>query len=523
MLVEKNNITSEYKNLYSYQNQKIGIPIFQRFYAWKTQQITQLKNDLLEISDDTNKQLYFLDFIYYYEDGVMKIADGQQRLVTLNNLIKVINDVIDEKQLNVEKLNLFDISYDIKENDKKYQTHFYNYVTSPFKTIYLDLKEFVYKHIELLETFSYIIKNNIYAHMKKCLNADDAFVIFQQINTGGKPLTKDEVIKTAIDQYSKIYGVKVNLYKIKEMRQSLISFYKLKKNDLDKNFDNMQIITFLKEFVTKDKETFKNFIETIDLLNSLQNNPIRYVINYINRATLLDVLNILAMKKIDTSINKKYLTKVLIPLCMMSIVLSLKGGSPTTFRYLLNDVIKMIKNQETAEKIEYFLIEKINKEPDTWKIDIVDFNRLLGDKDTSRGIKKALLVIDIIDKNISGTINVPSINLEHIYPQNPSVTWAINGWPTNAEEQRQIIDNIGNYLLLCEEVNKKIQNQYVSEKVEKYKQIILKDKILQTQMNTIDFGRFEKEGEKYIKERQNQIAHMIYNTLPFGKVLILKH
>lgn len=520
MIIKNNTISSEYVKLYDWQNKKIGIPIFQRFYAWKEKEIVQFKEDLLNVIADQQGQLYLLDFIYYEEDGKIKFADGQQRIVTLNNLIKAIKDVSRDFNISIDDIDLFNISYDVFANQQKYDTHFNNYVTTPFKKVYLDLYNFVKANIDKINDLIKVIKNNLYVYMKKCSNADDAFNIFQQINTGGKPLSKDEVIKTALDQYSLAYGIRFDTSKMKEVRQSLISFYKLKSSNYDKNFDNMEIITFLREYVTKDKNTYQDFVDTITLLNTIGNSPIRYVINYINRNTLLDVLNILAMKHIDINTNHDYLIKVMIPLCMMSIVLTLNGGSPTTFRYLLNEIVDDIKAGANPKAINSKLINKINADTTTWQININDFSGKLGDVTTSRGIKKALLIIDVIYRNISGTVNVNTINLEHVYPQNPDSEWAANGWPSHKEQQKDLIDNIGNYLLLCDSVNKQIQNQYITHKVAKYNSIITRDILLQTPMNTVDFARFENEQEVYINFRRDEIAKSIQTNLPLGRVLI---
>ena len=520
MLIKDNTITTIYTNIYSLNHKKIGIPIFQRFYDWKDKEIIQFKEDLLAILKNREVQLYFLDFIYYEEEGKIKLADGQQRIVTLNILIKVIQDLSKEVAVKIDDINLFDITYDIMANDEKYQMNFKKYVTSPFKKVYINLYQFMKDNKEKLNDFVNIIKKNIFIFLKKCENADDAFKIFQQINTGGKPLSKDEVIKTALDQYSLIYQIEINTSKMKDIRQTLISYYKFTLSAFDKNFDNMEIITFLREYVTKDKQTFKQYVNTINQLNAVNNCPLKYVIGYINRSTLLDVLNILAMKGINVNNNSLYLEKVVIPLCMMSIVLTFNGGSPTTFKYLLNEVVDRIKSNESPNLINYKLIDKINSDSITWQISISDFENKLGDVTISQNIKKALLIIDVICKNVSGTINVDSINLEHIYPQTPCYTWAENGWPSHKDDQNKIINNIGNYLLLSDSVNKSIQNQYITQKVVRYNAIIKKDNILKTPMNTVDFIRFEKEQKNYIFCRQKEIAKYIQENLPLGKVLI---
>lgn len=74
--------------------------------------------------------------------------------------------------------------------------------------------------------------------------------------------------------------------------------------------------------------------------------------------------------------------------------------------------------------------------------------------------------------------------------------------------------------MLCEQVNKSIQNKYITHKVTKYEAIISKDILLQTQTNKVDFKKFENEQGSYIKDRQKDIAYLIQKNLPFGRVLI---
>lgn len=148
-----------------------------------------------------------------------------------------------------------------------------------------------------------------------------------------------------------------------------------------------------------------------------------------------------------------------------------------------------------------------------------EFVRCLGSPDVRQNIKKAILIIDVIMRNSSSTINVASINLEHIYPQKPDSQWATENWPTSAEEQ----ENIGNYILLNEEVNKRIKNKYIDYKVVEYNRIISQDLSLGTAMNTIVFDRFKNERKSYIFERQKKIAELVYNNFKLAQVIIQKN
>lgn len=524
MIVNKNGVSFEYINIYTLTNKKIGIPIFQRFFDWKVDQTSQLLNDIKDVANNLDKELYLLDFIYYFEDNGNKLmfADGQQRIVTINLLIKVINDYIDNEQLALEKLKLFDISYDIEAYNDKYQCNFTKYICSPFKQIYLHFERFIKENQKNLNDIINVIKNKIFVYIKRCLNADDAFVIFQQINTGGKPLSKDEIIQTAIKQYAEIYGVSIDC-KVKDIKIAIVSYYKYLTNDTSKNLDNIGILAFLKTHVTKDKNTFLKFVNTLKNLSTLEKNPITAVFGYINRASLYDLLNVLAMKGIDTNNNREYLENVIIPMCMLSIILSLNGGLPSTLKYLMNDLIIDINNNVDYQKLSLKIATYINNNKASYKINYINFiEALSGRGNATPGIRKALLVLDAIVSNTSGIININKINLEHIYPQKPKTIWASNGWPTDREEQLKLINNIGNQFLLCEKVNKSISNNYIQDKLPKYKLIIQKDALLRTNINTVDFLAFEKRKEEYINERLNKIVENIYESIPFAKVVIEK-
>ena len=303
---------------------------------------------------------------------------------------------------------------------------------------------------------------------------------------------------------------------------AVVSYYKYITGDTSKSFDNIGIITFLRDHVTKSSNEFNTFVTTLNTLSLLDKNPVTSVFCYINRTSLYEVLNVLAMKGIDTTTNRDYLEKVVFPLCMLSIVLSLTGGLPSLLKYLMNNVISMINQNKSADDISLAIATYINNNSSSCKMTFSDFeNSIGGTGNATPGIRKALLVMDVILHSTSGTLNINKVNLEHIYPQTPKPDWAINGWPTNSIAQKEIINNIGNQFLLCESVNKSISNKYITYKKPKYEVIIKKDAILRTPVNTVDFVKFEADKKTYVESRQKDIAKTIQNTFPFGNVLLV--
>ncbi len=525
MIIKKNNVskdTIDYIRVYSLSEQKIAIPIFQRLYEWKKNTAEALINDILSMTYEKDKQFYLLDFIGYKEDGYLKLADGQQRLITLNILIKVINDTIDNFGLEIDHVDLFDVKYDIEDSDKKYRDCFINNIAAPFKEVYVYFRdEFIEPNKDRLNDIIRVIKNDIFVYLKLCVTPDDAYAIFTQINMGGKGLTKDDVMKTSINQYSKIYGVPFTCTN-KLLKETITSYYKFITDDTAGNFDNLTLLSFIKKNITSSREDFIKFTNVYENIKNKKHNPFYSIFSFINRLTLGDVLNVLALKNVDLTVDRdNYKEKVIIPLCLISINMSLTKSTPTDMRYLLKDVIDMIKQNKTASDISGFIESYIGNH-DSIRLTVEQFSNFIGSPDTKEGLKKSILMLDIIYRSVSSTIDLEKINLEHIYPKKPGDYWRGRGWPELEERQKEVIHSIGNYLILNEAVNKSIKNKYIDQKIPEYNRIIPRDTTLQTQMNTVDFEAFKNEKANYVFKRQTNIAKMV-RELPFGSNLIIEN
>ncbi|MBR2985156.1 MAG: DUF262 domain-containing protein [Clostridia bacterium] len=521
-MITKDSVEMEYVNVFSLQGKEIYLPIFQRGYSWSEKQVLSLLDDITSCMYEPTKQLYLLDFIWYDEFGKFKLADGQQRLMTLNLLCRCVNDVIVEKQLDVAQVSSFNIKYDADENQKKYEKFLGGNVVAPYKKVYLKLRNYVLESIENIEKIIHVIKNQIFVFLKKTDSVDSAFEIFKQINTGGKPLSKDEIIKTVLTQYSHRYGIKIK-GKMKDIKKLISSYHKLITTDWSGNFDNLAIMTFLNSNIISSREDFEKFANYLNTVAKLNELPIYHIISYLNRGQLIDIIYILGIKGVDPETNRNWLEKVLLPLCLLSVVMTMQKTNPGgVIVRLYQEIIQCIKNNQDFNDAQRVLLNFVSDNKEICKISYDLFEEKLGSQELAQNIKKAILIMDIVISNASGTLNVNSVNLEHIYPQKPKIKWEMEGWPVSRAEQLSIIHNIGNQFLLNGVVNKTIKNDYIDKKVVEYKKIMHKDVFLRTKINTIDFERFEREQESYVTERQKLIANEVYEHFPFGKVLITR-
>ena len=265
MLIKASSIDPKYINLYSLHDKTIVIPIFQRFYDWKEKQVDALLEDLLNCKDDFSKEIYLMDLAYYKENKQIILADGQQRIVTINLLIKVINDYVETNNLDIERVDGFNILYDIVQYQNKYNTCFTNYPIAPFKKNYLYFYEWIKENKDYIRDIVRAIKENIFVFTKETESLEDAFLLFQQINTGGKILTKEEVIKSTIDQFAEIYHIPVNA-PVKELKKMILSYYKYLYSSNANNIDTISVMAFLRNDVVSSREKFQKFANILNVV-----------------------------------------------------------------------------------------------------------------------------------------------------------------------------------------------------------------------------------------------------------------
>jgi len=85
--VEELHIVEQDKNIFDTENDYI-IPLYQRAYAWEDKQLTQLIEDISDVSDDSN--YYIGSLIVSRQGSKYEVVDGQQRLTSLYLLLNCL-------------------------------------------------------------------------------------------------------------------------------------------------------------------------------------------------------------------------------------------------------------------------------------------------------------------------------------------------------------------------------------------------------------------------------------------------
>ncbi|BDY13887.1 DUF262 domain-containing protein [Hydrogenimonas cancrithermarum] len=172
------------------------IPVYQRRYAWKSEEVIQLLSDLVSWESDNP---YFIGNIVVEkrDDGVYDIIDGQQRLTTLYLVAVMANK------------KTFELSYEVREGDnaflqeigRRFDARHVEELTQKSKA------DGVFKaNIEAIE--SYISENRVelgtlLEKVKFALTILDREEVdiakyFEVMNSRGKQLEKHQIIKANI-------------------------------------------------------------------------------------------------------------------------------------------------------------------------------------------------------------------------------------------------------------------------------------------------------------------------------------
>jgi len=169
------------------QKKNFSVPCFQRNYQWTLKNIKELWSDLLhvkeKVANDKNFTYRLGSIILYQEkESSFEIVDGQQRIVTLYLLLKVIEDRLS----NEEKNSSFDLIKTVWDNDKIGDSR--NNITINYKYFEQCIKQPSNWLLDLLNKNIKVIVFTVY-------DLDIAFQLFDSQNSRGKDLSPHDLLK----------------------------------------------------------------------------------------------------------------------------------------------------------------------------------------------------------------------------------------------------------------------------------------------------------------------------------------
>lgn len=275
------------------------VPRFQRPYSWEKEQISEFWNDTIKESEAD----YFIGSIVVYKKttDLFGIVDGQQRLTTITMILCALRDFyISEEFMNsaqgvhklIEKVDLDNKSNFILQTETSYpyfQEHIQKFEEPEIEVEYgqeeINLKngfeqitKYIKCEIDDIKANNQIKKDKLKQHIQDKLNEirdrtlklkviyielddeDDAYVIFETLNTRGKDLSVGDLVKNYLTKHIKAKNSKVDIPKEK---------WNTIRSNIDSTAKELDIDTFLlhvwlsKYEYTTTKALFKKLKKTI--------------------------------------------------------------------------------------------------------------------------------------------------------------------------------------------------------------------------------------------------------------------
>ena len=512
----------------------ISIPRYQREYSWEKSNIETFLSD---IHDD----YYLGNIILYKEKKFTEIIDGQQRLITTFLILISLKNLSDNIELKekIDKLIYFNgkCKLQLKDRIGSDGRNILNYLLDNDKDIpnnvkkYNEIKNYLLiknkiKELDIEKLFSKLT-NSIIVEIGFSKNITEAYEMFVNLNTKGKPLSEIEILKSKLFKYL--------------LSQKNSDMYKEKWQEMLNNIPDKEYATFVSDtylfyvFQTKDKDNLKtsgtvkhNFSSLLEEINnkqkaaqifylmtdtSLENiySPYKAVKNYdlkilgteyySNLNTSLSAIDSLWKlfgeygfvqsdilfvslfrdKQAFLTNNINYVYTFMEYLFIYEISRSIIGTSPAHYSNIFKQLAKEIYDEKDPSKIKI----KLKKFSSQLIIDTNELKKRISEPDRFiKNYKTAKFIILLAENNLNSNLTV-----EHFIHKK-----------TTDEINKKYVGSLGNLIPVIKD---KYKDKEIEKKLEMYKKDSIGDKAI---MNFLDYGFDSKNYIEKITKRTRAIA-----------------
>lgn len=534
------------------KNKKFAIPEYQRPYAWTTDQIQTLFDDLVEYTSGEEKDsTYFLGTIVAYEndDNEQEIIDGQQRITSLFLLLRALYSKLssmsetlqsknfmrqieaamweqDELTAEVDFEKVLIVSRVVGEEENNIFTNIL--VTGETEKGRKDTYSENYKlFVELIEDYASKEPELFYWFIQNVLNRaillpitadsqDTALTIFSTLNDRGLALSDADIFK------AKIYN-----YIDNSQKKDLIEEWKLIDESASNANESIQKLFYYYMFYLRAKENDRN-TTTPGIRKYYSQNQFEklYQSDLLTNLRLLVSLwtvinNRIVVEGENWSENKEIL-KVLDSLSSYPnefwkypvVIYYLRYKNSENFE---SDFLNFLRNLFAVLSARYVVTPTIN----AVKRSILNLNAsvyqsktpkfdfsLVDEEEFKEKVKNAhrntvRMLLKVLAYQRQDELLPEKWEIEHILPQK----WQNSFFPDNSErEVRDLIEHIGNKIPFEKKLNIIASNGYFAKKKESYQ----KSSITMVQDLSKDKSDWKLDE---IRERDIRIADELINLL----------
>lgn len=325
------------------------VPIYQRNYAWKYDEIYQLLDDILEaFKSDPKRNYYIGSLVVHRQYNCFEVIDGQQRLTTIKLILLVLkflgNDVCNIKltfKHRDESNNSFKYLSSISKAKDGFLSTSSNSIEDGFSFV---LKWFYENKIDNNKCFINYFLNNIMILRTEVPHDTDLNRYFEIMNNRGEQLEKHEILKASLMEKISVEHERLVFSRIWEAC-----------SDMDRFALSYFSSEFKKEFYNKLPTSFDAIAEFFSNNESSERLSILKLLEYDNYNPTLEKSN----TGDDESNNTKYQSVIDFPNFLL-IVLSLYTHSndiKLNDKELLNEFHRKKEGKlESADDIKGFIL-----------------------------------------------------------------------------------------------------------------------------------------------------------------------
>ena len=505
------------------------IPRFQRPYSWDRSNIEDFWNDAIKEND---AQYFIGNFVVYDDKNAMGVVDGQQRLTTITLLLCAIRNAFQKEGFTnlangihslIERTDISDKRLYVLQTESSYpylQEYIQKFDGKPgvppepgpeeqllkqsFEYFENNVSDVVTKTKAMLNLSESKKKARIEDELSKLRdkvlnlkliftaldNDDDAYIIFETLNTRGKDLTLSDLVKGHLARLLKPNNSGVDLTKDKWNRiqrtfeessaeltvSTFIHHFWLSRYEyitekklykaLRKRITKENAGAFLDDLV-KESEIYRYIHEPASRKWKKEELEIRDSLIAMNifriKQQLPLVLSVMRHYE-DQSLKTKNVREILQAIenfhFSFTAIVSLRSSGGISFMYArtARDLYKAKSLEAKMKVLQDFHKNKLESKRPSYAEFEPNFTALMySSKMTKQKNLVRYILIKIYQKNSKGLTPDPAqVTIEHLAPENP-------GKKTGLSLER--VASIGNLILINQQLNNELANKNFLDKV----------------------------------------------------------
>lgn len=546
------------------------IPRFQRPYLWDRENVEEFWSD--SVVEENGEHFIGSIVVYESKDEFFGVVDGQQRLTTITMILCALRnefakegyrDLAEGSHQLIERRDINNKSQFVLQSETSYpylQEYIQKFgppeaestvggeeinlknaftlieekIRGAIESINADTTLSHEKKKEAIKTKLTVIRNSILTLKLIFIeldDEDDAYVIFETLNTRGKDLRPTDLVKNHLSRLMKPRNDNVDL--TKDKWSSIVELIEASSADI--STDNFLHHFWLSQYdYTTAKKLFKavrrkvNKGNAIDFLDTLvRDSRVYRVINEtgygkwgrgeISLRESFNALNLFRVKQDmpmllsvmreyhTKGLNLKHIKRILTAIenfhFLFTAVTSQRSSGGISLMYALHArKLYAAKSKEDKIKVLDELIKKLRSKTPSYDEFEINFLELRFSRKYTKQRKLVEYVLAKIDQKCrrAGTpVDYEQMTIEHVAPENPA--------SVKAKLSDSVVAQLGNLILVDQITNQKLTNKDFNEK----KRILLSSSAWVDE----EINRATTWGEAQVQSRTKALANMAYNKI----------